>query len=129
MTDNDRTFTKAFKRSLGWGFRRLWSLGPFRFEYLGSWNSPAYSRFGAWRHYQYRGATFRYRAYLLSVEWRPYRIKPGAGEGRRHSVSTHPRFLCWLWYRDMGRRCCARHEGHGFYQHAFTGVCDEGAMW
>lgn len=51
------------------GYRQLARRGPFLLEWLGSWDAEAYPLFGAWRHMGGRGATLRFRGWLLLVKW------------------------------------------------------------
>jgi hypothetical protein len=49
------------------GFKRYFKVGPICFDRIGSWDSPAYPRFGAWWWVKKRGFTLRYRAWLLLI--------------------------------------------------------------
>jgi hypothetical protein len=52
-------------RRTGWpGFRQYAKVGPFSLCRVGSWDSPHYPLFGAWRHGG--GFTLRFRGYLLA---------------------------------------------------------------
>lgn len=39
-------------------------------DYVPSWDTPHYSRFGAWWHVKRHGLTLRFRGWLLLVWWR-----------------------------------------------------------
>jgi hypothetical protein len=53
------------KRTGDPGFRPIWRLGWLHLEWLGSWDSPRYSLFGAWR--SGKGLTLRFRGWLFGV--------------------------------------------------------------
>lgn len=38
-------------------------------EWIPSWDEYDYPKFGAWFHDKHRGATLRFRGWLLLIEW------------------------------------------------------------
>ena len=48
------------------GYRLYFRRGPFTLERIGSWDSPTYSLFGAWR--TDRVVVFRFRGWLLLIQ-------------------------------------------------------------